>query len=459
MHGPLDADALAALADRHAGEAPTAAARLLTLLALGLVISGRPGEVAAHLEAAKRLAGPHPGDGELPLTWDIIDLHLGGTGGDVLGGDWAERLPDAVLCTPSLPVVSATSALIWADAPERAEALLHRQRDASLAVGAVGQLGFCDGLLAAVAARQGDWALAQARFAGAIALCVDTDLRGPLPHIQARSAYLQAARGDAEACQALFADARASSRGSPVVAHLEACALGLLALGEGRCRHAVDLLRHAGALEDAAGVRQPGYSSRAGDLAEALWRLRDLAGLRELVAEVEERARRANRSGPLAVAARCRALVVEPDRIDDAFAEADERHRAAPDALEGARTQLSWGRRLRLARRRRDARPHLRTALDAFEHLGAAPWAAQARSELAACGERRGAGPAASARLTPRELEVAVAVARGATNPEAAAELCISRRTVEDHLGRVYRKLGVADRTALADALRSAGAG
>jgi DNA-binding NarL/FixJ family response regulator len=44
-------------------------------------------------------------------------------------------------------------------------------------------------------------------------------------------------------------------------------------------------------------------------------------------------------------------------------------------------------------------------------------------------------------------------VARGASNPDAAAELCISRRTVEDHLGRVYRKLGVADRTALAAAL------
>ncbi|MDD9369627.1 MAG: helix-turn-helix transcriptional regulator, partial [Acidimicrobiales bacterium] len=71
------------------------------------------------------------------------------------------------------------------------------------------------------------------------------------------------------------------------------------------------------------------------------------------------------------------------------------------------------------------------------------PWAARARSELAACGERRTAGRSATADLTPRELEVAVAVARGASNPQAAAELCISRRTVEDHLGRVYRKLGV----------------
>jgi DNA-binding NarL/FixJ family response regulator len=52
---------------------------------------------------------------------------------------------------------------------------------------------------------------------------------------------------------------------------------------------------------------------------------------------------------------------------------------------------------------------------------------------------------------------VAVAVARGASNPQAAAELCISRRTVEDHLGRVYRKLGITDRGGLAAVLGGVG--
>lgn len=91
-------------------------------------------------------------------------------------------------------------------------------------------------------------------------------------------------------------------------------------------------------------------------------------------------------------------------------------------------------------RPRRNARPHLRAAFEAFEQMDAEPWSAQARSELAACGERHGSGT------------------QGASNPEAAAQLCISRRTVEDHLGRVYRKLGVRDRGGLAAALGSPGA-
>jgi DNA-binding CsgD family transcriptional regulator len=456
--GPIDAEAVRAVADRHGAAAPAAAARLLTFLSLGLVISGRPDEVAPCLAAAKQLAGPCPDDAELPLSWDIIDVHLGGTGGDVLGGDWAERLSDAELAAPSLPIISAASALIWSDAQDRAAALLRRQRDALMAVGALGQVGICHGLLAAVAVRQGDWADAQARYATAIALCTDTDLRGPLPHIQARSAYLRAALGDADGCAALFAEARAASGDSPVMANLEACARGLLALGAGRCREAVDLLAPAGAWQDAAGIRQPGYSSLAGDLAEALWRLRHLDALVRVATEAGERARRAGRSGPQAVAARCRALTVGHDEIDDAFAAALRWHRDAPDAFEEARTQLCWGRRLRLARRRRDARPHLRAAFESFERLGAAPWSAQARSELAACGERHGSGSAVATRLTPRELEVAVAVAQGASNPDAAAQLCISRRTVEDHLGRVYRKLGVRDRSGLVAALGSPGA-
>jgi DNA-binding CsgD family transcriptional regulator len=50
---------------------------------------------------------------------------------------------------------------------------------------------------------------------------------------------------------------------------------------------------------------------------------------------------------------------------------------------------------------------------------------------------------------------VARLVAQGATNREAAATLFVNYKTIEYHLGNVYRKLGVRSRTELANALRN----
>ncbi len=55
-----------------------------------------------------------------------------------------------------------------------------------------------------------------------------------------------------------------------------------------------------------------------------------------------------------------------------------------------------------------------------------------------------------TAHLTPQELQVARAVADGLRNAEIAATLLLSPRTVEAHLTRIYRKLGVRSRTGLA---------
>src|SRR5205823_7686674 len=103
-----------------------------------------------------------------------------------------------------------------------------------------------------------------------------------------------------------------------------------------------------------------------------------------------------------------------------------------------ARTELCFGARLRRARRRCDARAPLREALAIFEHLGAKPWAARARSELLATGETVRSGDAARTdELTAQEAAVARLVADGATNREAAAALYVSVKTIETHLGRV----------------------
>src|SRR5207244_12016592 len=126
------------------------------------------------------------------------------------------------------------------------------------------------------------------------------------------------------------------------------------------------------------------------------------------------------------------------------FARAIELHRQTPTPFERARTELCLGERLRRARRRAEARLPLRSALEAFDRLGAAPWAERARAELAASGETaRRRDPCAAQQLTPQELQVALIVARGATNKEAGAALFLSTKTIETHLGRVCRKLTV----------------
>ena len=71
------------------------------------------------------------------------------------------------------------------------------------------------------------------------------------------------------------------------------------------------------------------------------------------------------------------------------------------------------------------------------------------RSELAAAGERLRPAAAARESLTPREVQVALAVAEGASNAEVASALYLTPKTVEYHLTRVYRKLGLRSRAEL----------
>jgi DNA-binding CsgD family transcriptional regulator len=73
------------------------------------------------------------------------------------------------------------------------------------------------------------------------------------------------------------------------------------------------------------------------------------------------------------------------------------------------------------------------------------------RAELRASGAPlRPPADARTHQLTPQELQVALVVARGATNKEAAAALFLSPKTIDFHLGRVYRKLGIRSRVELA---------
>ncbi len=72
---------------------------------------------------------------------------------------------------------------------------------------------------------------------------------------------------------------------------------------------------------------------------------------------------------------------------------------------------------------------------------------------------RVGEVPDRLATLTARELEIVDLVAEGLTSRAAAARLCLSPRTVEAHLARIYQKVGVSSRAGLATLAAHSGAG
>jgi DNA-binding CsgD family transcriptional regulator len=229
-------------------------------------------------------------------------------------------------------------------------------------------------------------------------------------------------------------------------------ALGLQALVGGKLDEAVV---HLTAAADTPmlgrGLRDGALMSRV-DLVEALVRSADEGAAARRGSSVLEVLDRMDDPLAAALAARVRGLLAgDDDEAVRLLGDALVHHACAVDPFERARSHLLRGERLRRLRRRGEARLDLLEAARLFEHLGAAPWLARAQTELRASGGgARLSGPLPDGPgLTAQELAVARVAALGASNREVAEALYISPRTVEYHLGNVYRKLGVHGRGAL----------
>jgi DNA-binding CsgD family transcriptional regulator len=433
---------------------PALAARLLAFGAPMAVSEGHHSTAAAMLDRAEELV-TDLGAGVDAFTAVLVGNALvwcgrGSAGyalaarrrdeleeGDIVG-KVEQRLHFAVLCH-------------WVEQYDVARDVLERTIDAARAAGAVGFLPLALDTLAAVNARIGRWTESYAASTEALQLADATGQLGHKASFLSTVAALEAAQGREQECRrhAIEALDLAQQQGHQLNAAYARAVLGRLDLGLGRPQEAI---RHLVPLEEIArsgpGLLEPGVVPALPDLIEAYVRARRPADARRVLELFSMQSARAQNTWALAATARCRGLLAEEDEFDQHFREAFTWHAQTPRPFERARTELCFGERLRRARRPTEARGVLAAALETFEQLGALPWADRAARELGQ--RRRHAATTETTPLSAKELQVALMVARGATNREVATALFLSPKTIEAHLSRVYAKLGVRSRTELA---------
>jgi DNA-binding CsgD family transcriptional regulator len=260
-------------------------------------------------------------------------------------------------------------------------------------------------------------------------------------------AEIAALRGREQDARRLAEDALAEAMerrlGKAIVAARRA--IGLLALATGQAEQALEQYA-ALAGSDYRGTALP----TTPDLVEAAVRSGRAERSEEPLSRYLAWADAVRSSELGALAERSLALLASGEEANRRFQGALRQHVMTDRPLEHARTELLYGEYLRRERRRVEARPHLRTALDTFERLGAPIWAERARRELGATGETaRKRNRSTLDQLTPQELHVVRMISQGLTNREAAAQLFLSPRTVDYHLRKVFSKLGINTRAEL----------
>ena len=219
--------------------------------------------------------------------------------------------------------------------------------------------------------------------------------------------------------------------GNPVVA--AACFLRALAISR-----------------DEIGIGEPAIMRLHPDAVTALAAVGNVAEAERLTGELDASTASSHLPWSTAMASRCHSVVSAASGDMPAAIAALEQaladHERLPMPFEEARTRLLYGTTLRRAGRRSDARRELEAARAVFIRLGTPVQAAQALTELA----RIGGKSSRDGDLTAVELRIIALVGAGQTSREVARALYMSVRTVDSHLGHVYRKLGLRSRTELA---------
>jgi DNA-binding CsgD family transcriptional regulator len=293
------------------------------------------------------------------------------------------------------------------------------------------------------------------RFALARSLVAEADaiLEATRSHAALRGAILLANwRGDEDAARALMRARRQDVMWRGEGLWLAATGWGDAVRYNGLGRYDDALAAAERASEDAQGLGAPMWL--LADLIEATARAGKAERATVPLERLTEIAEASGTNWALGLLARSRALLGQGAAAEPHYSTAIERLRATRISTMLARTHLVYGEWLRRENRRVDARGQLRVAHDVLTETGMEAFAERARRELLATGETvRKRSIETLDELTPQEVQIARLAAGGQTNAEIGAQLFLSPRTVEWHLGKVFGKLGIGSRRELRAAL------
>ncbi|TDU04517.1 regulatory LuxR family protein [Streptomyces sp. 846.5] len=445
-----------------AGDDPSLLAPLYFWSAVRELLGGRTGTAAAEAQRAATLAFAAEDRATRVEALGLVAT-VQGLRGNPVAADAALELALKLAAAEQSASLLRRLALAQLDADQVPQA---RRRVTALLDPGAGAEGVEDTLATLVAlvriqTRAGECRQALATAERCTALVADAGQPSPLAAYAA--ALAETAGGSttraAELAQRAVDGCAAASDRLYQVRALGALGSALLLPGgaEGSAR-AGEALQRARELSEAMELADPDTVRRLADLVEALLQSGETAEAHAVLAE----ARRLTDAWPApwgagAVAALDRAeglALAALGRTEQAIAAlrvSASRLQDLPLPLELARTLIAWGAVERRARHRAAARAVLDQAGAICRTLRAEPLLLRIQQER----ERLEPGDRACAvdDLTASEHRVAELVAGGATNREVAAALFVSIKTVEGTLSRVYRKLGVRSRTALARAV------
>jgi DNA-binding CsgD family transcriptional regulator len=327
------------------------------------------------------------------------------------------------------PSVCLGQVLVYTDAYEEARAVLNDALERAVAAGHEDARGTCLYHLADLERRAGDWAAARAFSDRARAVVAQSGNEQENASCLVVGALLDAGLGRVDVAREAARrgiEAAAAMGDETFLIHHRGVA-GFAALSLGDARAAADTLAPATDALLEQGVGELSIYPVVQYEIDARAELADEQRLRHLIA----------RLGQLPPRPFTDALIAR------AAGEPDLSYTAQP--FEHARALLVLGRQERRAKRKRAARDALEAAMRIFTALPAPLWAAKADAEMRRLGIRKD-----PAELTETEARIARLAAQGLSNPEIAAAVFVSRKTVEANLSKAYRKLGVRSRVELA---------
>ncbi len=303
----------------------------------------------------------------------------------------------------------------------------------------------------------------QGRWNEALALATGELIPGTLPSISmawgsAAAAQVTASLGLVEQTYAHLDNVHGNLPDGeiPLVRAWSHAALGHLLLSQENEADALVELRETARLVEQMGLKQPEFFLWAGDYLDALVSVGSRTEALEVLKRFSETYKSFDLDWPLGVAARTRGrLAATLAEADEEYQQALERFEAIGMPFEIGRTWFYWGETKRHFSA--PAETEFSRAEAYFSKLNARLWLKRAikgkpgsdvTTSPASSSDATGR-PQLSEVLSDAELRVALAVAAGRSNREAAAELYLSARTIEFHLTSVFRKLGAKNRSQL----------